>query len=300
VLVFLGALLDAPGGTARQALTPELAALAQVPLARVNASLQTIGSLSLVIGPTLAGLLIAVVGSSDVLWLDAGSFLVSAAAVALFVTAGEAASSEQTRESFFRNVTAGLRFIWEDAFLRGLLLPAMVINFLAAPLFGVLMPVFAKQRYGEALDLGFLLAGFGAGSVAGSIAYGAVGLRLSKRWTLATSFTVFGLPLFGLIATPPIPLSVALLFLAGVLISPINVVVVTAIQIKTPEQMLGRVLGAVVAMATALAPLGMLVAGVTIAAIGISWTLFAVALGTTLTGLVIARHPALVELDAAP
>jgi MFS family permease len=297
VLVFLGALLDSPGSTARQALTPELADMARMPLERANAAFQTIGSLSLVAGPTIAGLLIATLGPSDVLWVDAASFLVSAAMVGAFVPDSRTREAEQAAAPFPENVTAGLRFIWHDAFLRGLLLPAMLLNFLSAPLFSVLMPVFARQRYGEAVDFGLLVAGFGVGSVAGSVAYGAIGPRLSKRWALAISFLVFGLPIFGLVPAPPVPLAVGLLALAGMLGSPINVIAMTALQSRTPAPMLGRVIGAVVAMATALAPLGMLTAGVVVEAIGVSWALLAVALGTTLTGVAIARNPVLTVLD---
>jgi hypothetical protein len=62
--------------------------------------------------------------------------------------------------------------------------------------------------------------------------------------------------------------------------------------------MSGRVIGAVVALATALAPLGMLIAGVAIEALGIGPTLIVVATGTSLAGLTIARNPVLAELDA--
>lgn len=298
VLVFFGALLDSPGGTARQALGPELAERAAMPLERVNATFQTIGSLSMVVGPTLAGILIALVGPSDVLWLDAASFLVSALLVARFVPRDRVTRAvAEAAEPFVANVTAGLRFILNDAFLRGLLLPAMLINFLGAPLFAVVLPVFAKRAYGEAVDFGLMLAGFGAGSVAGSLVYGAVGLKLPKRRTLAAAFTFFALPTWGLAATPPLPAAVGLLVLAGLLGAPINVIAISAIQTRTPAAMLGRVIGAVVALATALSPLGMLVAGALIEAAGVRVTLLAIALVTTLAGVRIALDPVLTALD---
>lgn len=270
-----------------------------MPLERVNATFQTIQSLSMVVGPSLAGLLIAFFGASNALWLDAVSFLVSALLVARFVPApAVAAAVAAAREPFLANVTAGLRFIWNDAFLRGLLLPAMLINFLGSPLFAVVLPVFAKREYGQAVDFGLMLAGFGAGSVAGSLAYGAVGLKLPKRWTLAAAFTLFALPTWGLAAAPPLAGTIALLVLAGLLGAPINVIAVSAIQTRTPEAMLGRVLGGVFAMAAALAPLGMLVAGAAIEWLGVTATLLAIALVTTAAGIRIALNPVLAALDA--
>lgn len=82
VLTFLGALLDAPGGTARDSLVPDLAERAGVRLERVNAMSQTLWRTSGLLGPPLAGVLIAALGTSAVLFLDAASFAVSAGLVA--------------------------------------------------------------------------------------------------------------------------------------------------------------------------------------------------------------------------
>jgi MFS family permease len=67
-LVFLGALLDIPGATAHKALMPELAALARLRLEKANAAFATIERGSLLVGPILAGVLIAGIGASNVLW----------------------------------------------------------------------------------------------------------------------------------------------------------------------------------------------------------------------------------------
>ena len=78
VLVFFSALLDAPGNTARVSLLPDLAQAGGVDLERANALTQAIQRGAILVGPAAAGLLIAWIGSSNVLWLDAGTFLISA------------------------------------------------------------------------------------------------------------------------------------------------------------------------------------------------------------------------------
>lgn len=55
VLVFLGALLDAPGLTARQSMAPDLAQMAGIRAARVNSALQAIQQAALLLGPPVAG-----------------------------------------------------------------------------------------------------------------------------------------------------------------------------------------------------------------------------------------------------
>ena len=301
-LVFLGALLDTPGSTARVAILPDLADRAGISLERANAAGQTIGSVSTLLGPPMAGGLIALLGSSNVLWLDAGSFAVSAALVALAMPIGRSDRARAERDpdqGLVAEVTEGLRLVWADRLLRAILVPAMVINFLFAPLFGVVMPVFAERAYGEAFDLGLMLAGFGAGSLVGSVVYGAVGTEWSRRKTLGGAFLLVGLPFWGLALAPALPVAVGLLAVAGLLLAPINPLVISVIQRRTPEALLGRVIGAVIASTSVLAPLGMLTAGVTLEAFGVGATLVAVAAGLMVVGVRLMLNQVFAELDQA-
>src|SRR5512133_2930169 len=85
ILVFFGALLDTPGNTARDALLPELAEQAGMPIERVTSLAHVIERGARMIGAPLAGLLIGLWGTANVLWLDAASFFVSAGIVWILV-----------------------------------------------------------------------------------------------------------------------------------------------------------------------------------------------------------------------
>ncbi|HET6821590.1 MAG TPA: MFS transporter, partial [Anaerolineales bacterium] len=85
VLVFLGALLDAPGSTARAALLPELAEQAGIPIERATSLVHVIERGARFVGAPLAGFLIGIMGTANVLWLNAASFIVSAAIIGFFV-----------------------------------------------------------------------------------------------------------------------------------------------------------------------------------------------------------------------
>ena len=85
VLVFLGGLLDAPGGTARAALLPDVAAGAEWSFERATGATAVVERFARLAGAPLAGVLIAATGATNVLWIDAASFLVSAALVAVGV-----------------------------------------------------------------------------------------------------------------------------------------------------------------------------------------------------------------------
>src|SRR5215210_4498026 len=115
-LVFLGALLDAPGSTARSALVPELAEMAQMPIERATSLIHIIERGARLVGAPLGGLLIALVGTENVLWLDAVSFFISAGMIAATIKIQQPVQQEEQNASggYFEELREGLRFIFHD------------------------------------------------------------------------------------------------------------------------------------------------------------------------------------------
>ena len=279
-LVFLGALLDAPGATARESLLPDLAAAAGMPPERANAAYQTIQRASLLLGPLLAGGLIGVIGAANVLWFDAVTFLVSAGLIARFAprrTARENAAAGGVRSRYLDELWAGVRFIRRDPLLVRLVGVTAVLNLVESPVWGVVLPVFAREAFGSAGALGLLYASIGVGSVAGAVVYGAVGHRLPRWPVFITGFLGIGLPLFGLAFTPPLWLAMAILLLIGVAAGPINPIFMTVRQERVPPELRGRVFGAITALCYAAIPLGLVAGGVLLDLLGIRTTLLAIA-----------------------
>ena len=99
VLVFLGGLLDAPGTTARASLLPDVAADAGWSLERASGAAAVVERSSRLLGAPAAGVLIAIVGATSVLWIDAASFLVSAALIVVGIRAGRAPSRSLSRSA---------------------------------------------------------------------------------------------------------------------------------------------------------------------------------------------------------
>lgn len=298
VLVFLGALLDTPGSTARQAMQPELAARAGMSLERANAASHVIQSLSVLVGPALAGVLIAALGTSDVLWLDACSFALSALISAAFVPA--AARQRQTGNRYVEEVLDGLRFLRRDRALWTLLVLAAVLNFVGAPLFAVVLPVYVKETFDNARDLGFLIAGFGAGAIVSATAYGALGPRL-PRWATTVAMLALGSGAFCvMVLLPSLAVAVAILATIGIANGTINPLITTILQERTPPDLRGRVFGSVSASAMIAAPAGMLLAGAAIEATGLRPVLGAIAAAFTAVTLAFLVQPSLRELDRSP
>lgn len=298
-LAFLGALLDAPGGTARESLLPDLAAAARTPLERANGASGTIQALASLLGPPVAGLLVIAIGSSAVLWFDAATFAGSALLVAAAVPSPVQARTTEPRAGYLAEVGAGLRFLRSDRLLIAIAVTGAGVNFLAAPLFGVVFPVYARDTFGTARDLGLMLAGVGIGSLVGSLLFGIIGARLPRRATLAGGFALGGSGLLVVAAGVSLPVAIAALAVVGVGTGTINPIAATAMQERIPAPLRGRVLGAVMASVLIAAPLGVLLAGVTIEAIGVRPMIVAAGGALLAAVLAILLHPAFGDLDAA-
>src|SRR5918999_921992 len=154
-LVFLGALLDAPGSTARVALFPDLVERAGMRMERATGIRAGIQQGALLGGGPLGGGLVASFGATNALWLNAASFVVSAALVAAAVPRVVREVDSESPGRFLGDLAEGVRFVWGNRLIRAILLTVLASNFLDAPL-DVVMPVLAREAYGSATDLGLM------------------------------------------------------------------------------------------------------------------------------------------------
>ena len=284
-LVFVGNLLAIPGLTARRAMLPELAVLARWRLEGVNASFEGVQYLSLLLGPPIAGLLIAVIGASNVLWLDAASFAASAVVVGALIPRVASGTKDAARGKYRDEFLMGLRFLRGDRLLLALAIGLAISNMLGSPFFGVILPVFAKQAYGSAAKLGIIVAATGAGQVIGAALYGAIGHRLPRRTLWIAAFIVVPLPWMLLVFTTSLPLIVGALAVSSVVAGPTNPLLVTIRHERIPRALRGRVFSTFSAIATAAQPLGLAVGGFAVQAFGLHGTIVALTLAELALGI---------------
>jgi MFS family permease len=300
VLVFLGALLDSPGSTAREALLPSVAKAAGLPLERVNAVFESIQGLIFLLGPVLAGLLVMLLGPVQALWVNAATFVIAALLIVVLVPRHIGQAPPQTQR-YFAAWREGLRFLWHERLLRALTGISTLFVLLIAPI-SVVMPVYMQRTYGSALDLGLFLSATGAGSIVGALLYAWLAPRLPAWVTPRRLLLVglYGIALsFAVIALlPPLAVLLAASFVQGLVSGPINPLVATAMQQRTPENMRGRVLGMMGGLAMISSPLGFLLAGFLVDVLGVQAVLIGITGGFALVALATLFIPALHELDA--
>jgi len=303
-LVFVGALLDAPGTAARSSMLPDVAAIAGTPLERAAGISQAIRRGGTMLGAPIGGALILLVGTEGVLVVDAVSFGVSALLIGLLTPTVRHAPAEDAepaaRPGYLGELLVGIRFIWSDRLARAIVATIMLTNFLDAPLFSVLMPVYVRDVYGSAVQLGILLGAFGGAALVSSLVFGAIGPRLPRRLTFGLAFVVAGLPFWVLAASPPFALAVAVSAVMGLAAGPINPILSTVMFERVPPEMRGRVIGPLTAGAWVAMPLGMLMAGFVSEAFGVIAALVGIAAAYLLVTLSIFLNPAMREMDRRP
>lgn len=297
VLVFLGALLDTPGGTARAALLPELAEQAGMPIERATSLTHVIERGARLVGAPLAGLLIGIIGTENVLWLDAASFFISAGIIWVVISGNNPVEKEEKTTGYFDELRDGLRFIAHDKLILAIVVMVMVTNFLDSIFSGVVRPVYVKEVYGSAVGLGLLIAANGGGAVIGGLIFAAVGHRLKRHAVFVWAFVLTGMQLWVYLFYPPLAVLVTtgLIFSMGA--GPLNPIIGAVEFERIPENMRGRVFGAVTAGAWIAMPLGMLFGGVFTEELGVFPML--VFLGTTylIVTLSMAFIPAMKEMN---
>jgi MFS transporter, DHA1 family, staphyloferrin A biosynthesis exporter len=198
-------------------------------------------STSRAVGPALAGLLIAWVGSA---WNFAiqGFLYLGAMASVLMVTVPQQTKDGKPRGSAWGDMRAGLRFAVTNPVARMMLLLGLVPPLLLIPSFSALMPVFAVKVFHTGPEgLGLLLSTVGIGGILGG-ALAASASRYDRVGLLQTGAMLgFALALVGFALSPGIAVALGFLIVAGAGEMVLATSNVTTLQMCAPRDMRGRI-----------------------------------------------------------
>jgi MFS family permease len=266
----------------RQSFIPEMVpAREDLPSAiAFNALMQNGGRM---LGPTLAGVLIAVSGEA-VCFLLNGVSKIAAVATLLMMTVA-ASPRPRPRGSAWAGVREGVAYVWSSPPLRGLLPVVALVSFMGSP-YQTLMPIFAAEVFAGGPDtLGFLIGAAGAGGIAAMLALAArKDVRGLMNWIAAAAFSS-GATLVVFAYSGWLALSLAMIAVVGFAVLTVAMGVSTIIQTIVEDRMRGRVMGLFTVCFLGMFPLGSLAAGAAATAIGASHTLAAGGVACIRTGL---------------
>ena len=285
VCVFALGCFLAPYFSAQRLILPELVGDDEATVGQANAIVEGTQRATALLGPSLAGILIAIIGAANVLYVDAASFFVSFLILVTLVP--KRPPIEATEEA--GGVLAGIRYIFRDRLLRTLAITALFLNMFGQML-AASLPVLAFEEFdGSSAIAGLFFAAFGAGAVVGSI----LALKLVPKFdpiklgAVALVGLTTPLPLLSL----PIPAAavIVVLFVGSIFGPLINAPLIGVLTMRTPEALRAKVMTAGLTMALLAGPVGLVVVGPLLQSWGPRPVLLFVAAGQFLATLPFAR-----------
>jgi MFS family permease len=267
-------------------MLPDLVADEDLPTANAMESISY--GLGGVAGPAMAGVLIGLIGAATNLAIDAVSYFAFAACLLFVRVPSRAADAASFRpggvvaEDVAKDGGAKDDVVAEGghrpaiAFIvRTPAILAITLMFMAANIgegmLTVLLPVYAVEvLVVGATGYGLLVSAMTAGTLAGSLAVGAVRWPWPLGRSIAVAQLLGGVALLGLALQPPFALAAALLVVFGLLVSPLTIWAQTIRMRLIPESLRGRVFSLLRTLMQSTPPVGGLVAGsmLGVAAIG--------------------------------
>lgn len=243
-------------------------------VARVNAYLDGAQTTAPLVGPALAGVLIAALGAANVLYVDAATFGVAATAVSVFVP-----PRRSMTEATERALLVGVRYV-----LRSRLLVVLCVTMLAMEFFFTLfmatLPVFAYSHYDQnARIAGVFYAAMGAGALLGAPVVSGVVRRFGALHVAAGALMLASIP--KLLLGFPLPAAgvAAVLVMQGFFGPLTGAPIFTVITTRTPAALRNLVLPAAFGLMFLTGPLGPIAAGPLINAVGTRMVLVIAAAG---------------------
>lgn len=279
VLAFLGTLVDSTASTARQTLVPVVADAQAVPRERADGLFASAEHIGYLLGAPLAGLLISSFGVGIAIWVATGAFLVAAAVVSLLRPV--ASSRRERGEIVSAGMLGAFAVIWRDPALRALFVFPTVAVMLVAPLVPLVVPVLARETFGDARALGVMVAAYGGGGLIGAAVFGVLGEGLRRRMLFLSVFCLVPVALAALAFSPWLALTLAVLLAVGAAVGALVPLMATIRQERAPAHLLARVVGLSTASIPVTGPIGVLLIGMLIDGIGVQQALLWSAVSAT-------------------
>ncbi|WP_433384900.1 MFS transporter [Micromonospora sp. KLBMP9576] len=302
-LVAVVGALRGVGDRVKHVMFRPAAEAAGVPLIRLTSVYDGLGRLVTLLGAGLGGLLVWWFGLTRALLIDAASFAVCALLVGLLLRP-PAPAAPSAPQSYLRSLAGGFRHLGRDRTLLSMLLVISALNMVVNASVAVHIPLWVADALRSPAGLGLLLGAFSAGALLGNLLFSVYGPRLPRYLTFVLGAAVGGAPrLLVLALSDELAVVLAVTFVSGIGIAAVNPLLGVAIYERVPPGLQTRVIGLAGSLAFAGLPLGALLGGWSVTALGLDAALLAMAafcLVVTLLPLLPALRPAARPDGAVP
>jgi MFS family permease len=235
------------------------------------------------VGPAIAGIIIAAVGEGICFLLNTISFV--AVIVALLRLKLPVKPAVIHPDNFIRSFSAGFHYTFQSVPIRTLIILLAILSLVGFP-FIVLLPAYAKEiLFGSSDTLGFLMSALGAGAVTGAIYMAARKSVIGLGKIISVNTILFGLTIVLASLSEKMHFSLIVFFFGGLSMILTLAAVNTMLQTLADEDMRGRVMSFYAMALMGTTPIGNLLAGTIASGIGISFTLLTGGIITILAGI---------------
>ncbi|MCW3815197.1 MFS transporter [Micromonospora sp. DR5-3] len=295
VLVAVAGGLRGIGDRVKHVLFKPAAERAGVPLIRLTSAYDGLTRGMTLFGAVLGGLLIDWVGVTRAIWIDAATFAVCALLIGVLVRP-PAPAEPAPRESYLRALRGGFGYLRTDRTLLTMLVVVSASNMFANASVAVWIPLWVDRVLGDPAGFGLVLGVFSGGALLGNLLFTLAGTRLPRRSTFALGLALSGAPrLLALALSDELAVVLTVTFLSGVAIAAVNPLLGAALYERVPAPLQTRVLGISGSVAFLGLPVGALLGGWSVAALGLTPALLVMAvacLALTVGPLLLARSRA--------
>jgi predicted MFS family arabinose efflux permease len=265
LMAFLTGLAQSQSAPTYQAVLTTVVPPAQIPNAVALNSLQF--NLSRMVGPVIAGLLLARGGTLSCFVVNVVSFL--AVIVALWRIELPPPTAPAQKESLADSLRAGFRHVKDSPLLRTFTLLAAAASFFGFPLITYLPVIAGDVLHTGAKGFSYLLSSFGAGAIVGARVIAPRGQAKGRGRRLLLGFAAYGVATIGAVQSRRLSLSMALLFVAGLCLVTGFSTLNSLVQENAPAALRGRVLSIFGFAFRGGLPIGALVSGLLVRELGV-------------------------------
>ncbi|EGG37345.1 MFS transporter [Paenibacillus sp. HGF5] len=270
VFTFLNSTLECFSRPAETSIVPRL--LPKEQLLAGNSFSTSVSRSAELIGLSIAGALIALIGISGTILIDAVTFLIAAVIIAFMPNPEAAEQAEfpgpvsEKERTVLGDIKEALLFVKQHSLLLITTILAMINNFCLAPL-NVLQPVYVKETLGAgAGGLSVMGTALLIGMICSGLWIGRYGKSFKKSTLIMSGSIMLGIGYFALGIPGHLPAwrvesAAVCMFAAGFAVSMLNAPISTYLMEVTPRHMLGRIGALMTVLCTAAIPVGSLITG---------------------------------------
>lgn len=245
--------------TCQRLILPAVVGEEEHTVAQANSLVEGAQNVTQLLGPALAGVLIAFLGAANVMWLDAATFLIAFVLVAAFVRVARTVHDDEAGTA--GGMWAGLRYIRTDRLVAQVSLSSLTFGFL----FRILVasfPVLAYRQYHHNPRVaGILLSTIGAGQVVGSVLAYRLVTKLQPLRMAAVAAVFTAAPLWLLVPHVPLAVIGVALAICGASVPLINAPYLGLLSTRVPRALRGKVIQSLITINNVAGPLAFVIAG---------------------------------------